>query len=465
MEKTKAVIERGTVPVAQLRAVVEGEVLVPGDAGYDRARTVYLGGMDQLPAAIVKPAGTADVARVVSLARDRDIPLAVKSGGHSMFCLCDHGIVLDMSSMRDLRIDPEARTAWAEAGATTGEFTNAVAEHGLVTGFGDAGSVGLGGITTGGGIGYLVRKHGLTIDSLLAAEVVTADGELRRVDAEHEPDLFWAIRGGGGNFGVVTRLLFRLHELGTVLGGLLVLPGTPEVVAGFVDLAQQAPEELTSIVNIMPAMPMPFVPEELHGTPIVMAMMVYAGEGEEAEKAMAPFRALATPIADMIEPMPYPAVYPPEDEEEHPVAAARNLFTDTLDTDDAALILERIRTSTAVMPAVQVRVLGGAMARVPEDATAFAHRNRNVMINVAAIYENPEEAGTHTRWSDELTAALQKGVPGVYVNFLADDSRARIREAYPERTWERLRAVKRAYDPTNLFRVNNNIPPAENGGS
>ncbi|GAA2409372.1 FAD-binding oxidoreductase [Streptomyces glaucosporus] len=462
MERTNTVIERGTVPVAQLRALTEGQVLVPGDAGYDRARTVYLGGMNQRPAAIVRPAGAADVARVVSLVRDSGIPLAVKSGGHSMFCLCDDGIVLDMSSMRGLQIDPATRTAWAEAGLTAGEFTNAAAEHGLATGFGDTGSVGLGGITVGGGIGYLVRKYGLTIDDLLAAEVVTADGELRRVDAEHEPDLFWAIRGGGGNFGVVTRLRLRMHELSTVLGGLLVLPGTPEVVAGFVELSQQAPEELTSIVNIMPAMPMPFVPEELHGTPIVMAMMVYAGEGEAAEKAIAPFRALATPIADMIEPMPYPAIYPPE-EEEHPVAAARNLFTDTLDTDDAALILDRIRTSTAVVPAVQVRVLGGAMARVPQDATAFAHRDRKIMINVAAMYENPGEAEEHTRWADDLTAALQKGVPGVYVNFLADDSRARIREAYPERTWERLRAVKRAYDPTNLFRVNNNIPPAGNG--
>lgn len=462
MERTNTVIERGTVPVAQLRALTEGQVLVPGDAGYDRARTVYLGGMNQRPAAIVRPAGAADVARVVSLVRDSGIPLAVKSGGHSMFCLCDDGIVLDMSSMRGLQIDPATRTAWAEAGLTAGEFTDAAAEHGLATGFGDTGSVGLGGITVGGGIGYLVRKYGLTIDDLLAAEVVTADGELRRVDAEHEPDLFWAIRGGGGNFGVVTRLRLRMHELSTVLGGLLVLPGTPEVVAGFVELSQQAPEELTSIVNIMPAMPMPFVPEELHGTPIVMAMMVYAGEGEAAEKAIAPFRALAKPIADMIEPMPYPAIYPPE-EEEHPVAAARNLFTDTLDTDDAALILDRIRTSTAVVPAVQVRVLGGAMARVPQDATAFAHRDRKIMINVAAMYENPGEAEEHTRWADDLTATLQKGVPGVYVNFLADDSRARIREAYPERTWERLRAVKRAYDPTNLFRVNNNIPPAGNG--
>ncbi|MGW0754627.1 FAD-binding oxidoreductase [Streptomyces sp. NPDC002587] len=461
VEKTDTLIERGsTVPVPQLRAVVSGQVLAPGDAGYDKARTVYLGGMDQQPAAIVRPSDAADVARVVNFARDNELPLAVKGGGHSVFCLLDGGLVLDVSSLRGLEIDPETRTAWAEAGLTAGEYTNAAAEHGLVTGFGDTGSVGLGGITVGGGVGYLVRKHGLTIDDLLAAEVVTADGELRRVDAENEPDLFWAIRGGGGNFGVVTRLKFRLHELTTVLGGLLVLPGTTEVIAGFVELARKAPEELSTILNVMPGNVLPFVPEEFHGTQVVMAMMVYAGEGEAAERAVAPFRALATPIADMIAPMPFPGVYPPEDDF-HPVAAARNLFVDTFDADDAALVLDRISSSTAMMSAVQVRVLGGAMARVAEDDTAFAHRNRGVMVNIAAMYADPAEAEVHTRWADELTASLQKGVPGVYVNFLADDSRARIHEAYPEHTWTRLRAIKRTYDPANLFRVNNNIPPAD----
>ncbi|MCY0937636.1 FAD-binding oxidoreductase [Streptomyces sp. H34-S4] len=460
VEKTNTVSERGTVPVPQLREAVSGQVLVPGDAGYDKARTVYLGGMDQQPAAIVQPSDAADVARIVTFARENDLPLAVKGGGHSMFCLVDGGLVLDVSSLRGLDIDPQTRTAWADAGLTAGEYTNAAAEHGLVTGFGDTGSVGLGGIAVGGGVGYLVRKYGLTIDDLLAAEVVTADGELRRVDAENEPDLFWAIRGGGGNFGVVTKLKFRLHELTTVLGGLLVLPGTAEVIAGFVAQAQEAPEELSTILNIMPAHILPFVPEEFHGTQVAMAMMVYAGEGEAAEQALAPFRALATPIADMIAPIPYPGVYPPEDDF-HPVAAARNLFVDSFDADDAALVLDRIGASTAMVPAVQVRVLGGAMARVSEDATAFAHRDRAVMINVAAMYGDPTEAEVHTRWADELTAALQKGVPGVYVNFLADDSTARIHEAYPEQTWNRLRAIKRTYDPTNVFRVNNNIPPAD----
>jgi FAD/FMN-containing dehydrogenase len=461
VDKTNTVVEHGTVPVAPLRATVRGRVLEPGDADYEKARSVYLGVLDQRPAVIVQPVDTADVAQVIALARESGVPFAVKGGGHGFFPLCDGGIVLDMSSMRDLQVDTDTRTAWVQTGLTAGEYTEALAEHGLVTGFGDSGTVGLGGITTGGGIGYLVRKYGLTIDDLLAAEVVTADGTLRHVDAEHEPDLFWAIRGGGGNFGVLTRVRFRLHELPAAFGGLLVLPATAEVIAGFVKHAQEAPEELTTIMNIFPSPPMPFVPEELHGTPIVMAMLVYAGDGVLAEQAVAPFRALDTPIADMVGPMPYTDVYPEEDPDYHPIAAARNLFADVIDTEVAATIVARINASTASLAAVQIRVLGGAMTRVAADATAFGHRDRNIMINVAAIYENLDEAEVHTRWADDLTATLQNGVPGVYVNFLADDSAARIREAYPDATWDRLRAIKRTYDPTNLFRGNSNIPPAD----
>ncbi|MER7763280.1 FAD-binding oxidoreductase [Streptomyces sp. NPDC097619] len=449
-----------TVPVAQLRDSVKGKVLLPGDEGYDEARVVYLGGMDQRPAAIVQPANSDDVSQVVLLAAQSGVPLAIKGGGHSVFCLTDGGIVLDMSSLRELEIDTESRTAWADAGLTAGEYTTAAHEHGLVTGFGDTGSVGLGGLTTGGGIGYLARKHGLTVDDLLAADIVTADGTVRRIDADNEPELFWAVRGGGGNFGVLTRMQFRLHELTTVTGGLLVLPGTPEVLASFVDLLRDAPDELTSIINVMPGAVLPFVPEEAQAGLVVMAMMVFAGEGEPADAALAPFRALATPYADMIAPMPYPAVYPPEDPDHHPVAAARNLFVDAFDQDTATLVLDRIKESTAMMTAVQIRVLGGALARSTTD-TAFAHRTRPIMVNLAAIYGDPAEEPTHLAFVDRLTKELQKGAPGVYANFLADDSEERIREAYPDATWDRLRAVKRQYDPQNVFRVNNNIPPAE----
>ncbi len=452
--------ERNTVPVEELRATVRGRVLVPEDPGYEQARTAYLGGMDQRPAAIVQPVDDADVARVITLATVDGAPLAVRSGGHSPFALVDGGLVLDLSSLRDLQIDPDSRTAWAGVGLTVGEFTTAAHAHGLALGFGDSPSVGLGGITVGGGVGYLVRKYGLTIDNLLAAEIVTADGTVRRVDSDHEPELFWAIRGGGGNFGVVTRVRYRLHELSTIVGGLLVLPATPEVVAGFVEQARTAPEELSTILDIITAPPMPFLPDELIGEPVVLATLVYAGTGEQAEQAIAPFRSLATPIADMVDRIPYPDIYADDEDDFHPIAASRNLFMDELTREDAALFLDRMRASTADTAAVQIRVLGGASARVPNDATAYAHRGRAIMINVAAIYEDLDTADEHHRWADELTAALRKGVPGVYVNFL-DDDRTPVPEAYPEPTWTRLRAVKRTYDPANLFRVNNNIPPAE----
>ncbi|MEU4250948.1 FAD-binding oxidoreductase [Amycolatopsis sp. NPDC026612] len=459
-EKTNPAGGEGAVPIARLRAEVEGAVLLRGDPGYDEARAIYLGGLDRHPAVVVRPAGVEDVARVVLAARDSGVPLAVKSGGHSPFAVWDGGILLDLSTLRDLEIDPETRTAWAGTGLTAGEFTTAAHEHGLALGFGDTGTVGLGGLTLGGGIGYFVRKYGLTIDHLLAAEVVTADGTLHHVDAEHEPDLFWALRGGGGNFGVVTRLRYELTELHTIVSGLLVLRATPENIAGFVKLSHEAPEELTSILNIFNAPPMPFIPEELVGTPVILATMAYAGEGPAADEAIAPFRALDTPIADMIETIPLPGLYPEEDDF-NPIAASRNLFMDTVDLDDAVLMLDRIAASTADMAAVQIRVLGGAASRVPADATAFAHRDRQVMINLAAIFEDLETAEEHHRWVDELTVALQKGVPGMYVNFLENVREGRIHEAYPEATWTRLRAVKREYDPANVFRVNNNIPPAE----
>jgi FAD/FMN-containing dehydrogenase len=255
--------------------------------------------------------------------------------------------VLDLSELKALEIDPARRTAWAQTGLTSGEVTAEAARHGLAIGFGDTASVGIGGLTLGGGVGYLARKHGLTIDSLLAAELVTADGRTVRTDADTHPELFWAIRGGGGNFGVATRLRFQLHELDGVVGGMLLLPATVETVAGFVAAAEAAPEELSAIANVMPAPPLPFIPEQVHGRLVVMAFICFAGDPEAGERALAPFRALATPLADLVRPIAY----------------------------------------------------------------------------------------------------------------LGDDGPARIRQAYPGPTWERLVAVKRRWDPTNLFRHNHNIPP------
>jgi FAD/FMN-containing dehydrogenase len=453
--------------LADVRARFKGEVIVPGDAVYDEARTVFYGGIDRHPAFITRPADATDVAEVVSLAREAGLELAVRSGGHSVagHSVCEGGIVLDLKNMKALDIDPESRTAWAETGLTTGEYTTAATEHGLATGFGDTASVGIGGLTLGGGVGYFVRKYGLTIDDLLAAEIVTADGQCLRVDGETHPDLFWAIRGGGGNFGVATRFKFRLHEVGRIMGGMLFLPATPDVITSFVAEAEAAPDELSTIANIMPAPPMPFLPEEYHGKLVVMGMMVYAGDDVEAgQQAVAPFRSLSEPVADMVRPMSYPEMFPPEEGEYHPTAVGRTMFIDRVDHDTAGMIVERLKASDAAMRAVQLRVLGGAMARVPVEATAFAHRQSRIMANVAAFYDGPADRAKREAWVTGFTAALDQGNSGAYVNFMDDEGEARVRAAYPGATWDRLREVKAHYDPTNLFRLNQNISPAGDAG-
>ncbi len=454
-----------TISIPRLRAAFDGRVIAPDDAGYDQARTLFAGGFDQRPAVIVRPADADEVAQVVALARDTGMELAVRSGGHSGagHSVSDGGIVLDLSAMRALDVDAGRRTAWAQTGLTAGEYSVAAGAYGLATGFGDTGSVGIGGITLGGGMGYLVRKYGLTIDDLLAAEVVTADGRLLRTDAETHPDLFWAIRGGGGNFGVATRFQYRLHPVGTVTGGMLILPATPEVVAGFVAEAEAAPEELSAIANVMVAPPMPFLPAELHGQLVVMALLVHAGAVEDGERAVAPFRRLATPLADMLGPMPYPEIYPPEEAGYHPTAVGRTMFVDTVDRDVAETIVEYLRASDASLRVAQLRVLGGAMARVPVEATAFAHRQSRIMANLAAFYEGPEDQAVREAWVGDFAAALRQWDTGAYVGFINDEGPDRVRQAYPGTTWERLAAVKRRYDPTNLFRLNHNIPPATDG--
>ena len=453
-----------TISIPDLRKEFQDRVIAPGDTEYDKARTVFYGGVDRRPAVIIRPVDANEVARIVNLARESGLELAVRSGGHSIVghSVTEGGIVIDLANMKGLEIDPESRTAWAETGLTAGELTTAAAAHGLAVGFGDTGSVGIGGITLGGGVGYLVRKYGLTIDNLLAAEMVTADGQIRHVDGQTHPDLFWAIRGGGGNFGVATRFKFRLHEVPSVVGGMLILPATPETIAGFVAASESAPEELSGIGNVMSAPPMPFLPPEAHGRLIIMAFLVYAGDAEAGERALAPFRALATPLADMLKLMSYPEIYPPEEggDAYHPVAVARTMFMDKIDLDVAKTILDHLQASTAMMKVVQLRVLGGAMARVPVDATAFAHRKSKIMVNIAALYQNPDEKPTHEAWVAEFAAAIKQRDEGAYVNFLGDEGEAGIRAAYPGPTWDRLAEVKARYDPTNLFRLNQNIAPA-----
>ena len=451
--------------ISELRALFNGRVIAPDDPRYEQARTVFYGGVDRHPAAIVRVADAGDVSRLVSVAREAGIELAIRSGGHSGagHSTTEGGIVLDLSAMKDLQINVQDKTAWAETGLTAGEYVTAAATHGLATGFGDTGTVGLGGITLGGGVGYLVRKHGLTIDNLLAAEIVTANGELLHVDDQNYPDLFWAIRGGGGNFGVATRFKFQLHELDKVLGGMLFLPATPGTIASFLREADSAPNELSTILNIMPAPPMPFLSEDVHGKIIMMAMMVYAGDVEMGEQIIARFRSIATPYADMIRPITYPEMFPPEEGGYHPVAAGRTMFLDHVDHSVAELIMDRLQSSTASMAVTQLRVLGGAMALVPADATAFAHRQSKIMANLAALYDKPEDKEIHEAWVSKYEADLRQSDSGAYVNFLADVAQAQIRAAYPNGSWERLAAIKARYDPDNFFRLNQNIPPVSNG--
>jgi FAD/FMN-containing dehydrogenase len=450
------------LPIRELSSQIDGRLITPDDAEYDAARSVKFAGIDPRPACIVRVADASDVARVVAFARETGAELAVRCGGHSGagHGTTQGGIVIDLRDLKEHEIDAAGRTMWAGAGMTAGEVTVAAAAHGLAIGFGDTGSVGIGGITLGGGIGYLVRRHGMTIDSLLAVEMVTADGTLRLVDAESDPDLFWAIRGGGGNFGVVTRFRYRLHELDEVVGGMLVLPASADVVAGFMAAAASAPDDLSTICNVMPCPPMPFIAEEHHGSLVVMALVCFAGAAEEADAALAPFRGLATPLADTVRPITYPEMFPPEDESYAPTAVARTMLIDRFEHRMAQVVMEHLAASNASMRVAQLRTLGGAMARVPADATAFAHRDSAIMVNVAAFYDGPGDRPEKERWVAGLAEALDTGNPGAYVNFVGDEGERGVRAAYPERTWERLAAIKARYDPTNLFHRNQNVPPA-----
>lgn len=448
-----------TIDLDTLAGSLDGRLVRPGDDEYDAGRQVHQAAVDAHPLAIVRAANARDVAHTVLFARDNDLDLAVRGGGHSVagHSTVDDGIVLDLGDMRGLHIDPEARLAWAQPGLTAIEYTAAAAAHGLATPFGDSGSVGIAGLTLGGGIGWLVRKHGLTIDALKSVEIVTADGRQVVASEDENPDLFWAVRGGGGNFGVVTRFQFRLHEVGVILGGMLLMPATADVLRSLVPIAASAPVELSTISFVMTAPPMPFLAPEHHGKPTIGIMFVYAGDPEAGAAAIAPFRKVATPLGEVVAPMPYPGIYGfTEGASARGAGVSRSAFLDTL--DDATV--DTILTEMAAAPGdgmnfTQIRVLGGAMAEVPADATAFAHRDAPVMILIHGGYSGdraPVEA-----WADRYFAALAQKASGVYSNFLEDEGDARIREAYPAGTFERLVAAKRRYDPTNLFRRNQNI--------
>ncbi|PRZ04417.1 FAD/FMN-containing dehydrogenase [Isoptericola sp. CG 20/1183] len=455
-------------PPSALRAALDGTatVLTPGADAFEAAHQIRLGGVDAVPVAVVRPTDTTGVARTVRLAAEHGLELAVRSGGHSALGRGrQHGaLVLDVRGLDTIRIDRGAGTATAGGGITAGAYTAATAEHGLVTPFGDTGTVGVAGITLGGGVGFLSRRLGMTIDSLRAAQVVTADGKVRLASPDSYPDLFWGIRGGGGNLGVVTELTFDVHELGTVVGGPLILPGTPASVAGAVSLLRAAPRELAAIVMVMVAPPMPFLPAEVHGRLITMVNLCWSGDVDEAEAAVAPLRALGDQeggvLADLVAPGPYPGLL--VGPEGPPLAMRyRSFFADDLDEASAAELLAALESSTATMRAVQLRVLGGAVADVPADATAFVHRDAAITGVVAAAEGTSAAVAEHAGWATALADRLRAGRPGAYVNFVPDGDPALLADAYPGATGRRLAALKGTYDPHNLFRGNLNVEPVQ----
>jgi len=449
--------------IAALRSRLVGELITADSADFDAARKVVDITVDSRPYMIVRPANAQDVAAAVGFARAGARPLAVRSGGHSLahYSMVDDAVVIDLSHMKSIAIDPATRIARVGAGATSGDLAGPASAYGLALTTGDTHSVGLGGLTTGGGVGFMVRKYGLAIDNLVAVQVATAAGDIVTASDNEHPDLFWAIRGGGGNFGIVTEFTFRLAPVGQILGGELLLPASREVLRGYLDYVATAPDDLTTIANLMHAPPAPHVPPERVGEPVLSVLVCWTGSIADGERALAPLRALATPVADAVGPMPYPAIYRFTAHQAAPHASAiRMMFADELSDATLDAALAALHGATSPYSIIQFRGLGGALARVDADATAFAHRDRRYFVAIIGIWlDAAEDAALHRAWVGSLWQAIQHEGSGVYVNFLENEGADRIRAAYPAATLARLAEIKRRYDPQNVFRLNQNIPP------
>jgi FAD/FMN-containing dehydrogenase len=448
--------------VKSLPASFGGKVVTAQSPDFSAAAATVYGGFDLTPAAVAYATDANDVAVAVRHASEHGIKLAVRGGGHSPagHSLTDGGLVLDLSALNAITIDPDARTATAGAGLTAGAYAAATAEHGLATGFGDTGTVSIGGITLAGGAGFLTRSYGLTIDNLLRAQVVTANGDIVEASITEHPDLFWAIRGGGGNFGVVTELTYRLHPLKQVTGGLLALPATAHAMREFAQAADAAPRSLSTICSVMVAPPMPFLPTELHGKPVMLAFMCDSGDLDLADEVYRPFREVGEVLADMIAPIPYPQMFPPEGANEGPapVVALSTAMTDSIDeiADD---VVELIAEPLGAMRAFQFRVLGGAVQDVAPDATAYSHRDRLIMANAVIVTgDSAELPQAWARAEGLLDGLTDRG--GCYPGFLAANDDASRQRVYNADAWAKLRRIKREYDAANLFSRNHNITPA-----
>jgi FAD/FMN-containing dehydrogenase len=456
----------GKPTIAQLREQVRGDVVTPDDAGYEDARKVYNAMIDRRPGVVVRPANVEDVIAAVNFARESSLDLAVRGGGHSVpgFGTVDEGVVIDLSRMRGVRVDPETQRARAEGGATWGDFNAATHEFGLATTGGIVSTTGVGGLTLGGGIGYLARGSGLSCDNLISAEIVTADGRLLVASEDENQDLFWAIRGGSGNFGVATSLEFRLHPVKDIYGGPMFfdLKDAGAVLRFYREFIADAPEQFGGFPAWQIAPPLPFIPEERHGETFLAFVACWAGPVDQGEHALKPLHDVAPVVAEHVGPMPYPALnsafdalYPPGALQHYWKA---NFVTEL--TDEAiAAHLEHGPRVPVVNSTVHIYPINGACHRVGSDATAFAYRDATFATVIAGMWPDPAQNEANIQWvRDYYDATAPLSEAGGYVNFMSGDDQDRI-EANYRGNYQRLVAVKREYDPGNLFHVNQNISP------
>jgi FAD/FMN-containing dehydrogenase len=445
-----------------------GEVLEAGDEGFENARQIWNGEIQLQPAVIARCAGSADVVAAVRLARERDLPIAIRGGGHAVagHAMCDSGMVIDLSRMTGVRVDPLAGTVRAQGGCLWRQVDHESQAFGLAVTGGIVTHTGIGGLTLGGGIGHLMRPFGLTIDNLLSCDLITADGEFLVASVEEHPELFWGLRGGGGNFGIVTSFSYRLHPVGpNVLAGLLVWPMTEagEVLRFFRDFVADASDHVGIMANLRLAPPLPVFPDQLHGQPIVGLIVCYAGPIEEGEEVLRPLREFKAPILDAVAPKSYlahQATFDPA------YPHGRHYYWKSWRVpplSDAAIdvIVDQATAVTSPLSAIPIFTLGGAVARVADDATAFTGRNAAHDINIVASWlPDDPESERHKTWARETWEALRPFAQGVYVNFMSDEPTSHVRVAYGDRKYARLAALKSKYDPSNVFRFNQNIAPA-----
>jgi FAD/FMN-containing dehydrogenase len=458
----------GDASLQELEESLRGELIRPSDAGYDEARAVWNGAIDKRPAAIVRCAGVADVRHAVEFARSQDLLVAVRGGKHSLpgFSTVDGGIVIDLSNMKGMRVDPAARTAQAEGGLTWSEFDHEAQAFGLATTGGLISTTGIAGFTLGGGIGWLMRAHGLTCDNLISADVVTADGELVHASADENPELFWGLRGGGGNFGVVTNFEYQLHPVGpVVLAGPVFYSGdrAAEMLRFYREFTQDLPNEATTLLNLATAPPAPFLPEEVHGKPIIVLVGVYAGPVAEGERVLQPMRDLGDPIADLMGPIPYVAMQSLLDAL-YPAGMSNYFkagFMDEISDQAIDTFVEQYGAVNSPANEIHVHHFGGAVAEVADDATAFGNRSSEYVLNIIARTPDSNGFEAVVDWGRGAYEALEPYTAGgTYTNFMSqgDD---RLKEAYGSDKYERLVALKDRYDPTNLFQLNQNIKPTK----